>query len=192
MTRFGRPFASCRQYMKNQKNIFLMPCGAKKTKEYLKNTVLRPVKQVTILSFVSEETRTEIKVLFGEKDMAVWGAIDGSNNRLFFKKMQKGDHILFAVGQQVKAVGQIAFKTTSSELSKILWPNDDRRIFSLIYFIDNLIKVKTPLSQVFKAFGYSKEYRMQGLTSVSSERLKAFYKKHKDILSVATDAKTKA
>ena len=171
-----------------QKNIFLMPCGATKTREHLEHTVLRPVKQATIFPKVAEDTKRELKALFGKNDIAVWGSVGGPNNCRFFEKMQPGDDILFTVGQQVKVVGKIALKTISPELSEVLWPSAEGRVFSLIYFIAEVIKVNTPLSKVFTALGYNPNYTMQGLTSVSGERLKAFYANHKDILSlVMTD-----
>src|SRR6185436_8235570 len=117
---------------------------------------------------VPEKTRVDLEAIFGGSDMAVWGSVDGSNNRGFFGKMRPGDYILFAVNQQVKLVGQIALKTISPALSKILWP-DGQRIFSLIYFIDRIVKVNTPLSKVLAAFGYSEAYLIRGLTSVSEE-----------------------
>ena len=81
---------------------------------------------------------------------------------------------------------KLRLKTISPELSKILWP-DGQRTFSLIYFIDRVVQVNTPLSKVLAAFGYNEAYRLGGLTSVSEERLKAFYSDYPDILSLVTD-----
>ena len=172
----------------NSKNIFLMPCWTAKTKEHLDKTVLRPVKRSTVSSVVPKETSAELEAIFGRNNMAVWGSIDGRNNRTFFNKMRSGDYILFSVGQQVKLVGQIALKTIRPELSKILWPGDDGQIYGLIYFIDNVVEVNTPLSKVFAALGYKENYMMRGLTTVSSDRLRAFYSKYQDIVSLVADA----
>jgi hypothetical protein len=167
------------------KNIFLMPCWGGKIKDHFEKTVLHPVSQAIIFPAVSEETRADLAAI-GNKDIAVWGSMDGSNNRGFFNKMKPGDYILFAVNREVKLVGQIALKTISPELSKILWP-DGQRVFSLIYFIDRIVQVNTSLSKVLAAFGYSEAYLIRGLTAVSEERLKGFYASHLDILSVVTD-----
>jgi hypothetical protein len=164
---------------KKPKNIFIMPCGASQTNAHLKDTILTSVKQSVIVPQVSEATQQELKRLFGEKDIAVWGSMDGRNNRIFFEKMNTGDSILFTVGKQVRVVGHIAVKTVSPELSKVLWPSDGDRTFSLIYFIDKIGHVDSPVSRVYFALGYKENYIMQGLTSVSEDRLKAFYAKYK-------------
>jgi hypothetical protein len=170
----------------NFKNIFLIPCWGGKMKENLDKTVLGPVKQATIFPAIPEKTRADLAAIFGENDMAVWGSVDGRQNRAFFGKMRPGDYILFSVNQQVKLVGQIALKTISPELSQMLWP-DGEWTFSLIYFIDRTVTVNTPLPKVLTAFGYSEAYRLGGLTAVSEERLQGFYTHYPDIFSLVTD-----
>ena len=169
----------------NLKNIFLMPCWSGQIKAHLEKTVLHPAKQLVIFPAVAETTRAELATIFGDRDIAVWGSMDGSNNRGYFDKMKPADYILFSINQEVKIVGQIASKTISPTLSKILWPAGPR-IFSLIYFIDRVVKVNTPLSKVLATFGYNEDYLIRGLTRVSAERLKAFYANYPDIFSVVT------
>ncbi len=169
------------------KNIFLMPCGATKTHEHLENTILKPVPQATILPTVLDETKEKLETIFGDKDIAVWGATYGKSNQGFFTKMKPGDHILFIVKKEIKVIAEIACKTISPELSSQLWPEESGKLFSLIYFLDNVEIVSTPRSVVFTALGYSLKYVLQGLTSVSEEKLKAFYANHQDIVSLVRD-----
>src|SRR5688572_17290908 len=124
----------------NLKHIFLMPCWGGKIKDHFEKTVLCPVQPATISPALPEKTREEFEAICGGKNIAVWGSMDGSNNRVFFNKMRPDDYILFSDNKEVKIIGQIALKTINSELSHILWP-DGQRTFSLIYFIDRVVKV---------------------------------------------------
>lgn len=171
------------------KNIFLMPCGASKTREHLHNTVLKPVEQSTILPTVLDETKQQLQTIFGDKDIAVWGSVYGRNNQVFFNKMRPGDQILFVVGKEVKVGAEIAYKTISPELSSKIWPEDNGRLYSLIYFLDNVKVVSTPLSEVFSPLGYSQNYILRGLSSVSEEKLTTFYEHQADIMALLQQEK---
>ena len=159
----------------NFNNVFLMPCGGAQANIHYNRTIKNLVDRSRIDPHVTAETRGSLEARFGDEDVAVWGAVDGTGNAAYFAKMLEGDTIIFLMGDQVKAVGEIALKTTSPALSKELWPNDKGKVFRLIYFIRNVEVVDSPRSKIFEVFGYKDNYVAQGLTAVSSDRLKKFY-----------------
>ena len=169
------------------KNIFLVPCGAKKTREHLQKTVLTPVEQSTIVPTLSAEDTKSFQEIFGDRNPAVWGSVPGRSNSALFKKMQPGDSILFSVGEQVRVVATIVLKVISPRLSQELWPTQDGRVFSLIYFLDRVVHVDVPFSKVRTALGYADKYRPQGLIAVSTERLEKFYATYADVYALVEE-----
>jgi hypothetical protein len=101
--------------------------------------------------------------------------------------MKDGDEILIVEGSTIKLLGRVACKDVNPRLSKELWQNlrgETTEGWNLIYFIANPREIELPFSKFNELFYYEKNYQLRGFTSVSEERLDAFYQKYDDLYSI--------
>src|SRR5690606_34523061 len=72
-------------------------------------------------------------------------------------------------------------------LSRELWRNIDPANTSgwdLIYFVANPLEIDVPFREFCALFGYASGYQLRGFTTVSSDRLEAFYDRYDDLYSI--------
>lgn len=164
-----------------------MPRGNHEAMVHYQDTIKSKVSQDRIFRYVGTSLKQKLKDVFGSKPIAVWGSQDGPQNRSRFEKMQSGDDVLIVEGNTVKLLGKVAATTIDSDLSRELWKsligNGDAN-WKLIYFIANPVEIDLPFLEFKKLFSYSHDWSLRGFTSVSDEKLGAFYEKFDDLYSV--------
>ena len=72
-------------------------------------------------------------------------------------------------------------------MSRELWKNLKGKTtdgWDLIYFIANPLQIDLPFSEFNKLFDYKPNYKLQGFTGISGNKLKGFYLKYDDLYSV--------
>lgn len=176
--------------MSAHKNIFLvyMPLNNLEAMAHYRDTIQNRVGLDRIVRYLSRDQVSRVRQIFGNRPIAVWGSRDGSQNRAKFEKMSEGDHLLIVEGSRIKAMGKIAIKLVNKDLSRELWHNindpAESSGWDLIYFIANPVEVDTPFRSFCKLFGYKENLQLRGLTTVSAERLEAFYAQYDDLYSI--------
>lgn len=168
-------------------NVFLvyMPPRNSAAMLHFRETIERPVEQTRLQRFLKQPERARIRELFGEKPVAVWGSQDRGGNRRMFDKMAEGDDLLIVEGQTIRFIGKIALKVVNPDLSRELWRGGDGATpWSLIYLIGNPQPLDIPFAEFCKLLDYEGGYQLRGLTSVSAERLEAFYDRYDDLYSI--------
>lgn len=170
-------------------NIFLvyMAPGNFEQMIHYEDTIKNRVSQDRIFKYVDFNLQNKIRNIFCNKPVAIWGSRDSSANRSRFERMAPGDDILIVEGNTIKLLGKIAEKTINPDLSHELWKNlkgDSTDAWSLIYFIANPLEIDLPFAEINKLFCYQENYRPQGFTSVSDDKLKEFYNKYDDLYSI--------
>ncbi len=171
------------------RNIFIlyMPPGNAEAMVHYEDTIRKKVAASLIASFVDSDTQRKLKTIFGDRPIAVWGSRDTSANRAKFDRMKDGDEVLIVEGDSVKLLGRVAAKTVNPKLSRQLWKNlrgEETEGWDLIYFIANPREVGVPFSSVRELLGYEPNFQLRGFTSVSEERLAAFYAIYDDLYSI--------
>ena len=171
------------------RNIFIvyMAPGNPEQMVHYQDTIKNKVDQEQIFRHIGRDLQNTLKNLFGSKPIAVWGSEDKPGNRARFSRMVPGDDILIVEGATIKLLGKIAAATINAELSQELWQNlrvGNFRVWSLIYFIANPIEIDLPFTEVNRLFRYEENYRPQGFTSVSANKLEEFYEKYDDLYSI--------
>ncbi len=172
------------------RNIFLlyMPPGNPEAMTHYRDTIQQRVSFERISRFVSRELAVRLKHFFGDRPIAVWGSRDGTANRAKFERMAEGDDLLIVEGDSIKFMGKVALKTVNPALSRELWHNINDPATSagwdLIYFIGNPIEIGVPFQAFCRLFEYEETYRLRGFTTVSIEKLEAFYARYDDLYSI--------
>jgi len=171
------------------RNIFLlyMPPNNLEAMTHYQDTIQQKVSFDRISRFVSRDVGTRLKRIFGERRIAVWGSRDTRANRAKFEKMSEGDDLLIVEGTSTKFMGKVALKVVSSELSHELWDNLNPAMASgweLIYFIGNAVEIDVPFREFCRLFEYEETYQLRGFTSVSNDKLEAFYERYDDLYSI--------
>lgn len=176
------------------KNVFMlyMPPGNLEAMVHYEDTIKNKVDPKRILQHTDQSTTRALQQVFGNRNIAVWGSRDSRANRSKYDRMQPGDDILIVVGDTIKLLGKIAWKTVNPGLSRELWKNirgDTTEGWDLIYFIANPKEIELPFNQFCRLFGYKPDYRLRGFTTVADDRLDDFYSRYDDLYSVLTRLK---
>lgn len=172
------------------RNIFLlyMPPNNLEAMTHYRDTIEQKVAFDRISRFVSREAAARLTRIFGNRPIAVWGSRDSPANRAKFGKMMEGDDLLIVEGTTIRFMGKVALKTVNTDLSRELWRNirnpADSAGWDLIYFIANPVEVGTPFSEFCRLFGYEDTYQLRGFSTVSRDRLEAFYERFDDLYSI--------
>ena len=171
------------------RNIFLVyipPSNVEAIAHY-EDTIKQRVSLETIRPFVTSNQAAQLRAIFGERRIAVWGSRDSGQNRAIFEKMSPGDDLLIVEGNSIRSLGKIALKTVGNELSRTLWkPLKKATIsdWSLVYFIANPVELDVPFEAFCKLVGWARNYQLRGFTTVSNDRLEAFYESYDDLYSI--------
>jgi hypothetical protein len=171
------------------RNIFLlyMPPNNVEAMVHYRDTIEQRVPMQRIAPFLSAELRARLTEVFGDKPIAIWGSRNTDANRRRFDQMAPRDDILIVEGGTIKLLGLIAAKTVNADLSRNLWKNlrgNDAVGWNLIYFIANPREIDLDFASFCHLFGYQQNYQLRGFTSVSPDRLEAFYDRYDDLYDV--------
>lgn len=188
------------------RNIFLlyMPPSNYEAMAHYRDTILERVEPERIYRYVDSSLRERLDHIFGYKDMfgdkhsprdkgiAVWGSRDSKANRSKFERMKPGDEVLIVEGDTIKLLGRVAATTVNAALSRELWKNlqtGRETGWDLIYFIANPMPIDLPFVEFCRLLGYRENYQLFGFTSVSADRLEAFYDRYDDLYSILLQIK---
>ena len=172
------------------RNIFLvyMPPNNPEAMAHYRDTIQQRVSFERVAEYLSRDDAVKLKSVFGPRPISVWGSRDGPQNRARFERMAEGDDLLIVEGANIRFIGKIALKVVSTELSRELWdninPKEPAANWNLIYFIANPLELEVPFTAFCRLLGYSEEYRLQGFSSVSEDKLGEFYEKYDDLYSI--------
>jgi hypothetical protein len=164
-----------------------MPPGNAEAMLHYRETIEVRVPQARIAPHVSKDELREIRELFRNRNIPIWGSRDTERNRRSFESMRPGDDLLIVEGPLIRFLGKVGYKLVRPELSRELWQNlgsGSAEPWSLIYFIANPQEVNVPFSKLAALLGYQPSFQLRGLTMVSSDRLTHFYGRYGDLYSV--------
>lgn len=153
------------------RNIFLlyMPPNNREAMTHYEDTIKVPFDRIS--RHVTRNEVAELRRVFGDRPLAVWGSRDSSRNRATFGKMSVGDHLLIVEGDRIRFLGKVALKTVNPDLSRELWDNLKRGTtagWNLIYFIANPMEIEVPFGEFQKLFGYKQSFQLQGFMGGSA------------------------
>jgi hypothetical protein len=171
------------------RNVFLlyMPLRNAEAMVHYEDTIKTRVRPERVAKYLSLDSRSQLDRVFAGRPMAIWGSEGGKANRAKFDKMQEGDELLIVEGDRIKLIGHIALKLESTDLSRELWKSlkpGAGKTWELVYFIANPRELDVPFVEFNRLFGYEDTYHLYGFSSVSQDRLEAFYSQYDDVYSV--------
>jgi hypothetical protein len=171
------------------RNIFLlyMPPGNAEAMVHYQDTIRNKVAFDRIAPHVTSGLGRRLQQVFGPHPIAVWGSRDSSANRAKFDRMNEGDEILIVEGETIKLLGRIAGKVVCPSLSMELWKNirgNTTEGWNLVYFIANPREINLQFAEFCRLFGFKENFQLRGFTSISKERLEAFYAQYDDLYSI--------
>lgn len=166
-----------------------MPLTNSEAMVHYEDTIKHKVSQERIFKHIDHSLQNQLRDIFDQKPIPVWGSRDSTRNRSIFEKMRPGDDVLIVEGENIKLLGKIAAKTINPELSNELWhslkaSDTESTGWSLIYFIANPVEINLPFAQFKTLFGYKDNWKLRGFTSISDEKLDSFYEEFDDLYSI--------
>jgi hypothetical protein len=164
-----------------------MPLDNTEAMVHYQDTIKTRVPIERVAKYLGADARSHLNKIFGARPMAVWGSAGGKANQAKFDKMQEGDELVIVEGARIKLIGHIALKVENADLSRDLWKplrTGAGTTWELVYFIANPRELDVPFAAFSRLLGYAENYRLYGLTSVSQDRLEAFYARYDDLYSV--------
>ena len=175
--------------MPKHRGVFLvyMPQGNLEAMVHYRDTIENRVPLERVRKYLTPSQLQQLNSVFAGRPMAIWGSKMGPQNRARFDRMAEKDHLLIVEGPDIRFMGQIALKVVSPELSRELWSNfqgTGSAGWDLIYFIANARELGVPFVEFCQLFGYQKAFQLRGFTSVSDEKLDAFYDRYDDLYSI--------
>lgn len=171
------------------RNVFLlyMPPGNAEAMVHYQDTILNRVPLERMSPFLPAKLTAKLRGTFQTNPIAVWGSRPGDKNRANFEQMSPGDDVLIVEGSRVRLIGKVAAKIHSAALANDLWKPLGKTggpPWELVYFIANPQEVNVRFADVAQLFGYKSNYQLRGFTTVSSDRLVAFYEQYDDLYSI--------
>lgn len=164
-----------------------MPLGNAEAMVHYQDTILNKVSFERIAAHVSGGMARQLRQVFGERPIAVWGSRSGPGNRATFGRMNEGDEILILEGPTIRLLGRVAAKVESPALSRELWKNlhgEETSGWDLIYFIANPVQIDLRFEKFSRLLGYPADYLPRGFSRVADERLETFFSRFEDVYSV--------
>jgi len=140
-------------------NIVLAPCSNEVGKENLERTVLNPVQPDTYQKYTEQNFNGTL---------GVWGT--GENKKSTWKKINKGDFLLFYTGDFCyRYAARIVGKEVNEELAVRLWSSDDddlrgpigQRSWKYLLFLKDIQEVELDSEELHDYANYVRGFPMQ-------------------------------
>ncbi|MCU7766491.1 helix-turn-helix domain-containing protein [Priestia megaterium] len=151
-------------------NIAFQPNSDKVGQQNFKKTMEQPVPQSIIQQYLSSEEMEQIKSMYNNKGIEVWGVKEGKNGvtKKQYNKLSPGDVVLFYKEWYLYCKAIVTFKIHSPELAKALW-NDDN--FEYIYFLTNVESCQIPVEVVnHTIYRKNERFAIMGFKVLTSEQ----------------------
>ncbi|WP_226556632.1 helix-turn-helix domain-containing protein [Priestia aryabhattai] len=155
-------------------NIAFQPNSDKIGQQNFKKTIEQPIPQSIIQNYLSSEEIEQIKYMYNDKGIEVWGVKEGKNGvtKKQYDKLSPGDIVFFYKEWYLYCKAVVTFKIYSPELAKALW-NDAN--YEYVYFLTNVESCRIPIEVVNDTiYGKNERFAIIGfkvLTSEQSEQL---------------------
>jgi len=156
----------------NLVNLLIVPASSWVAVENLELTVRR-LWSVDDLKrrFPQLDSRVE-KELNNCGRFAIWGATNSGNNFVMWRRLKKGDIVVFYCRGYIVFWGRVVGKVRSVELAKKLWfVQFDDKVWGLIYFIGDVREVRVPIDEFNRILGYSSHFVPRGHTLLLSSKV---------------------
>lgn len=154
--------------------IVLQPKASQLACDNFTKTIINGVKKETVYNNIDEHDRKYIESLnLGDK-LRIWGVMEHNSSR--FRKMGRGDLVLFTANNVIEAYGKIAYSFNCPRLARFLWGQDEYETWSNIYLIEDFHNAADlPVKALNKALGYQENNVVQRFTVIDDRsRVNAF------------------
>lgn len=148
-------------------NYFVAPRSGEKSYKNFQSTIKHGVPLDRISEYLEQD---ELEVLSQEEIVYAWGNRKGTSGA--WKKMQKGDQVIFYARKKLIMVGEVYFKKHSPEMALALWPPDEHgNPWEYVFFIRNIKYISVPISIFNAAVKFKPNYIVQGFIHLNKERV---------------------
>lgn len=116
-------------------------------KQNFEKTIKQPVSQSIISQHLSSNEVEEIRHIYNDQDIAIWGVKEGKNGivKKQYDKLSVGDIVFFYKEWYLYCKAIVTYKVHSPQLAKTIW-NDDK--FEHIYFLTDVEACRIPIEVV--------------------------------------------
>jgi hypothetical protein len=153
--------------------IVLQPAGGIVASKHFEKTVRRPVALVDIKSFFDEQQWAELRDNVPTDRMSVWGVTNGQRNinRNKWKRIEKGDVVLFSGNNIIYASAVIVYIFHNRELANHLWGTDaEGQTWENMYFLDEIEWHTIPYAEFNRVAGYAPNYPIYNFNVLPEEK----------------------
>ena len=153
--------------------VILQPCGNQGAREHYRDTIENDVIIDEVSELLTESEISNLKAIYPNGKMKVWGVTPGSNgqNARKWERMSEGDVTLLAQNGAIFASAVTTFRTHNKALATELWGFDDKgQTWEYVYFLDEVKKQEIPYLNLNRAVGYKDNNVIQGFTVLSEDK----------------------
>lgn len=139
-------------------------------------TIINGIKKELLQKFVEDHDWEIIKSLGLGSKFRVWGVMD--NNTSKFRKLGRGDLVLFTAKNVIEAYGKVAYSFYCPSLARFLWGQDEGETWNNIYIVEDFHYANDiPVKALNRALGYQENNVIQGFTVIDDKsRINGFYR----------------
>jgi len=155
--------------------IAFQPAGDPMSEENLEKSLYSPVILSEVEALSGTQLARELALTYPGDMARVGGVKRGKRDEQLreWEKLERGDVVLFASGDEVFLSGTITHTIQSKELARELWSEDDKGVTpECIYFIDEMNKQRIPRETINRLCGHEPDMPWDSFT-VESERASA-------------------
>jgi predicted HNH restriction endonuclease len=152
--------------------VILQPSGSPSAQKHYLDTIQNPVDlDDHKISNLLGPTKNILSDIHQSPLLAFWGVVPGDSNNGKYKRMQRGDLVLFAMNKMIVASGKVAHKFENDSLARHLWGTDDKnRTWSLMYSLTDIQDQWISYIEFNRAVGYKENNIIQGFTVLDLQK----------------------
>lgn len=147
-------------------NIILQPASGPEALKHYEKTIVTGVTFKDIARFISEKQQNDLRVIYRDSPLQIWGIVPGEKNINLTKwlKIGSGDIVFFSQSGYLVGKGIITYKIPNKQLALELWGLDpDGQTWEYTYFLNDFERIKIPVKKFNNLIGYKENFPIYGV-----------------------------
>lgn len=158
-------------------NIVLQPAANAAAQKNMEKTVFRSISINSASKHLSEHELDNVKSIFDHDEIKAWGVTSGGANETKWKRLERGDLVLFCAGRKIIAYGEVAMTLHNPGLAAALWGADSKgQVWENIYLIHTIHESNISVIELNRALGYAANNNVQGFDVIRDQsKINSFF-----------------
>lgn len=154
-------------------NLVLQPASGQEAAIHYENTIRKGVSLTDIAKYLTPDQQKELKVIYKESAIQIWGIVPGVKNANFPKwlKINPGDIVFFSQRGNLVGKAIVTYKLHSRPLAIDLWGQDeDGETWEYVYFLNDFEELSIPIKKFNNIIGFKENFPIYGVMVLDQKR----------------------